>query len=84
MVGEQLLRSTLDSEGHEDVKLVVPDAQSWDILRTFDADPDFLNSVDIIGQDTLSMRDKVAILWLSLHGIQQNVVHKNYFCDDLE
>jgi len=39
----------LDAEGHEDVLIVAPDAQSWDILNTFAADPEFLNSVDIIG-----------------------------------
>ena len=45
----QLLKSTLDAEGHEDVLIVAPDAQSWDILNKFAADPEFLNSVDIIG-----------------------------------
>jgi len=45
----QLLRSTLDAEGHTDVLIVVPDAQSWQILRTFTNDSQFLDSVDIIG-----------------------------------
>jgi len=45
----QLLRSTLDAEGHDDVSIVAPDAQSWEILKTFADDPDFLNSVNIIG-----------------------------------
>jgi len=45
----QLLRSTLDAEGLDDVLLVAPDAQSWDILKTFAADAEFLNSVDIVG-----------------------------------
>jgi len=39
----------LDAEGHNDIQIVVPDAQSWDILKTFAADPEFLHSVDIIG-----------------------------------
>lgn len=45
----QLLRSSLNAEGHTDVLIVAPDAQSWDILKTFAADPEFLNSVDIVG-----------------------------------
>jgi len=45
----QLLRSTLDATGYSDIQIVVPDAQSWDILKAFDSDPDFLNSVSIIG-----------------------------------
>jgi len=39
----------LDAEGHTDVLIVVPDAQSWQILRTFTNDSQFLDSVDIIG-----------------------------------
>jgi len=45
----QLLRSTLDAEGHDDVLIVAPDAKSWDILKTFAADQQFLQSVDIVG-----------------------------------
>jgi len=45
----QLLRSTLDAEGHADIQIVVPDAMSWDLLKTFAADPEYLNAIDIIG-----------------------------------
>jgi len=45
----QLLRSALDTAGHSDIQIVAPDAQSWDILKAFASDPDFLNSVNIIG-----------------------------------
>ena len=45
----QLLRSSLDNEGHRDILIVAPDAQSWDILKTFGDDLQFLNSVDIVG-----------------------------------
>ena len=39
----------MDEEGFHDIKIIAPDAQSWKILSDFDADPDFLDAVDIIG-----------------------------------
>jgi len=45
----QLLRATLNKEGYDHIRIVAPDAQSWDLLKEFDEDTDYLNAVDIIG-----------------------------------
>ena len=46
-----MLRSGLDSSGHNSVKIVGGDAASWNIMHDMVKDPDLHKAVDIIGWD---------------------------------
>jgi galactosylceramidase len=46
----KVLRATLDAEGHGDIKIIVPDAQSWAFLKEASSDLDYRNAFNIIGQ----------------------------------
>ena len=46
---EQMLRSAMDSQGLEHVKIVAPDSADWEFIKDFLRDRDLARSTDVIG-----------------------------------